>query len=132
MAGSLDDVLGFQQAAMRLRVQRQEVLASNIANADTPHYKARDLEFAKALQAHLTASAQAAALRQSHPAHLAAPAGKVGAATPLRAASQNSADGNTVDLDVERAAFAENALRYEASVTLANGQIKGLLAVLQG
>ena len=132
MAGKLDEVLGFYENSLRLRVQRQQVLASNIANADTPHYKARDFDFAQVLQARLKASGSATALAQSSPAHLGGAASGALPETQLRSASQNSLDGNTVDLDLERAAFAENALRYEASVTLANAQIKGLMIVLQG
>jgi flagellar basal-body rod protein FlgB len=132
MAGRLDDALGFYQSSMRLRVQRQQVLASNIANADTPNYKSRDLNFAQVLQANLKTASGSAALAQTNPAHLAVGGSSQQPETQLRAASQNSLDGNTVDLDVERAAFAENALQYEASVTLANAQIKGLMTVLQG
>ena len=132
MAGKLDEVFGFYENSLRLRVQRQQVLASNIANADTPHYKARDFDFAQVLQARLKASGSAAALTQSSPAHLGGVASSPLPETQMRAASQNSLDGNTVDLDLERAAFAENALRYEASVTLANAQIKSLMTVLQG
>ena len=132
MAGKLDEVLGFYETSLRLRVQRQQVLASNIANADTPQYKARDFDFAQVLQARLKAGGNAAALTLSSPAHLGAAASSSLPETRMRAASQNSADGNTVDLDIERAAFAENALRYEAGVTLANAQIKSFLTVLQG
>lgn len=132
MLGRLDEALGFYESALRLRTQRQQLLASNIANADTPQYKARDLDFAQVLQANLQAGAGAAALAQTSPAHLSLGSSRQQPPTFLRAASQNSLDGNTVDLDVERAAFTENALRYEASVTLANARIKGLLTVLQG
>lgn len=136
MTDRLDDVLGFHQNALRLRSQRQAVLASNIANSDTPNYKARDLDFGKAMQAAMTGAGLTAApeLARSHPAHLASSNSQVAAsgAVVLRAVRQNSADGNTVDLDVERSTFAENALRYEAGVTLVNAQIKGLLSVIQG
>jgi flagellar basal-body rod protein FlgB len=132
MAGKLDDALGFYQNALRLRTQRQQLLASNIANADTPNYKARDLDFAKNLQAQLHRTGGAETLTRTHPAHLSVGGRSQQPQTLLRAASQNSLDGNTVDLDVERAAFTENALHYEADLTLATDQIKGLLAALQG
>ena len=131
MLGRLDEAFGFYESALRLRTQRQQLLASNIANADTPQYKARDLDFAQVLQANLHSGA-GAALTQTSPAHMALGGSRQQPPTFLRPASQNSQDGNTVDLDVERAAFTENALRYEASVTLANARIKGLLTVLQG
>ena len=132
MLGKLDEVLGFHENSLRLRIQRQQLLASNIANADTPNYKARDIDFAKVLQDSLKAGAGAAALAQTNPGHLGVTGARQQPQAQLRAASQNSMDGNTVDLDVERAAFAENALHYEAGVTLLNAQIKGLMAVLQG
>ena len=132
MAGRLDDVLGFHEASLRLRAQRQQVLASNLANADTPNYKARDIDFKKALASALGAASGTVGMKQSHSAHLP---GNLALSMPEavpRIAAQNSLDGNTVDMDVERAAFAENALQYEVSVSLANSKIKGLMAVLQG
>ena len=132
MLGKLDQALGFHESALRLRSQRQQLLASNIANADTPNYRARDLNFAQVLQARLKTGTGAVALTQTSPVHLALGGNMQQPEIQMRVASQNSLDGNTVDLDVERAAFAENALQYEASVTLANAQIKGLMTVLQG
>ena len=132
MVGRLDDALGFHGASLRLRAQRQQVLASNLANADTPNYKARDIDFKKALASALGASSGAVGMKQSHSAHLPGNAALVMPQATLRVATQNSLDGNTVDMDVERAAFAENGLQYEVSVSLAHDQIKGLMAVLQG
>ena len=132
MLGNLDEVFGFHEGSLRLRIQRQQLLASNIANADTPNYKARELDFAKALQGQLMSTADAGSLTQTNPAHLGGAGASRPVQTQLRAASQNSQDGNTVDLDIERAAFAENALHYEAELTFANARIKSLLAVLQG
>lgn len=134
MAGRLDDALGFYENALRLRSQRQQVLASNIANADTPNYKARDLDFGKAMQSALSHARQVSAtpLATTQAAHLSP---ELAAQDPnlfLRKPTQNNLDGNTVDMDVERNAFAENAMRYEAGVTLAHDEIKGLLSVLQG
>jgi flagellar basal-body rod protein FlgB len=132
MAGRLDDALGFHEASLRLRAQRQQVLASNLANADTPNYKARDIDFKKALASALSASSGTVGMKQSHSAHLPGNSALLMPQATSRVATQNSLDGNTVDMDVERAAFAENALQYEVSVSLANSKIKGLLAVLQG
>ncbi len=138
MTGKLDDALGFNENALRFRSQRQQLLASNIANADTPHYKARDLDFGKAMQAAIANSSptalNAGALTQTNPGHLAASSTLFGldAYVALRVPRQNNRDGNTVDMDVERNAFTENALHYEADVTLVNNKIKGLLSVLQG
>ena len=135
MVGKLDETLRFHEAALSLRSQRQQLLASNIANADTPNYKARDVDFNKALQGALNRNpAQAGALVKTASAHLG-PQGKlnVGGLEPqYRTTIQGSVDGNTVDMDVERNQFTENAVRYEASLTMINGQIKQLLTAIQG
>jgi flagellar basal-body rod protein FlgB len=137
MTGKLDNALGFYENALRFRSQRQQLLASNIANADTPHYKAKDLDFGKAMQAAMVNSSTASsvtALTQTNAGHLSATSSLpgVGAYVRLRAPTQNNMDGNTVDMDVERNAFTENALRYETGVTLVHNKIKDLLSVLQG
>ena len=135
MVGRLDEELGFHETALRLRAQRQQVLASNIANADTPNFKARDFDFAQAMQSALAATEPVAqgGLTLTHPAHLAVESANAGLPElKLRTPKQNSLDGNTVEMDVERSAFTENALRYEASATLIHSQIKGLLSVIQG
>ena len=138
MIGKLDDYLRFQETALSLRAQRQEVLASNIANADTPNYKARDFDFANALQGALTrASGPATPLATTAGAHFprgAADGNSLADGTPLqyRVPSQTSADGNTVDMDAERNQFADNAVRYEAGITMINHQIRAMLAAIQG
>ncbi len=138
MIGKLDEYMRFNESALGLRAQRQELLASNIANADTPNYKARDIDFASALQGALARSAPpAGVLAQTDPAH----AGGLGQrgdflpnGTPVlyRTPAQGSADNNTVDMDVERTQFADNALRYEAGISLINSQIRGMMAAIQG
>ncbi len=138
MIGKLDDYMRFNTAALSLRSQRQELLASNIANADTPNYKARDIDFASALQTVLARTTPPAnVLAQTAAAHFpGAPTSGdyLPNGTPVlyRNAAQASADNNTVDMDVERNQFADNALRYEAAVTMLNMQIKGLMAAIQG
>lgn len=139
MIGKLDQTLRFHETALSLRAQRQELLASNIANADTPNYKARDVDFTKALQGALAKNGTAAPaeLVKTSTAHLsgAGSADKVGpGGAPLlyRTVQQANIDGNTVDMDVERNQFADNAIRYEASLTFINGQIRSLLSAIQG
>lgn len=135
MIGKLDAALQFQQDALSLRSKRQELLASNIANADTPNYKARDIDFAKALQqAQLGKGVDATALVKTSSAHLGAATGQTIAGVPVlyRSVQQGSIDGNTVDMDVERNQFLDNALRYEAGVTIIGAQIKNLLTAIQG
>ncbi|MBZ0126991.1 MAG: flagellar basal body rod protein FlgB [Rhodocyclaceae bacterium] len=133
MIDRIDDTLGFHQRALGLRAYRQEVLASNIANADTPHYKARDLDFKASLQGAIGGRGGPLDLVRTAPRHL--PAGgnaPAGARLLYRSETQSSVDGNTVDMDVERAAFAENALQYEASVTFINGMLRTLQSAMQG
>jgi flagellar basal-body rod protein FlgB len=135
-----DGILGsidFQAKALELQSQRGRVLASNIANADTPNYKARDFNFQQALAA-ATASSGATTVAAVQPvrtnaAHLVG-AGSAAGSPPLlyRAPLQNSVDGNTVDLDVERANFAENSVRYEATLRFLNGQIKQMMTAING
>lgn len=137
MFGKTNDVLSYHQIALAVRAQRQQILASNIANADTPNYKARDIDFSQALKNALgdQSASSSLAVTKSASGHqdgnkLASVLG--GAPLLYRTVSQGSVDGNTVDMDVERNQFADNALRYEAGVTLANGQIKSLLTAVQG
>ena len=136
MITKLDDALRFHAAALGLRAERQQVLASNIANADTPNFKARDLDFAAALQSATGGGGDpgaALALARTSARHLDA-AGGGAAAGPLlyRQPAQSSVDGNTVEMDAERAQFAQNALHYEADLDIVGLQIKQLLAAIQG
>ncbi|KMN34927.1 MULTISPECIES: flagellar basal body rod protein FlgB [Chromobacterium] len=123
----------FQQRALNLRAYRTEVLASNIANDETPNYKAVDFDFGKALQAQTDAQGRLAMnLTDAH--HLAGASGGNGngAALQYRAAVQPSVDGNTVDMDVERAAFADNAVRFQSTLTFLSKRISGLSSAIQG
>jgi flagellar basal-body rod protein FlgB len=138
-----DRLLSTHQAALGARAYRTQVLASNIANADTPGYQARDVDFKAALTEALGmpgAQSSSGMLRTST-RHLGAGgsagggAGGAGGAmsTPLiyRTVTQASIDNNTVDINVERAQFADNAMRYEASLTFINAKIKAMLAAIQ-
>ena len=134
MISKLDDALRFQQTALSLRAARQELLASNIANADTPNYKARDVNFASVLQDALAGTTTDLPAVKTSPMHLEGNSGTsiMGAPVMYRKPVQPSADGNTVDMDVERAQFADNALRYEASVRFISEQMKTMLTAIQG
>jgi flagellar basal-body rod protein FlgB len=138
MAAKLDDYLRFNETALNLRAQRQQLLASNIANADTPNYKARDIDFAKTLQGAMAGKSTTVPpveLARTSSAHIAGKAagdeGIGGSPLLYRKETQSSVDGNTVDMDVERNQFTDNAVRYEAGITAVNAQIKGLLAAIQ-
>ncbi len=129
----LDSALGFHQNALRIRAQRQEVIAANIANADTPNYKARDIDFKSAMQ-QVTAQTTVNGLSTTSANHMnGGTSTNAGLGEPLfRPVMQGSVDGNTVDMDVERNAFADNAIRYQASLQMMNGQIKKMLTAIQG
>ena len=136
MIESLDRLFQFQANALNVRAYRQQLLASNIANADTPGYKARDIDFASALRnasAGNAGSSSSLPLRVSSDRHLAGQAaGSAPAEALYRSGQQPSIDGNTVDMDVERNRFAENAVHYDANLTFLSGQIKTMTAALQG
>ncbi len=137
MLNKLDSALSFHQEALRIRGQRQELIAANIANADTPNYKARDIDFKTAMKSALNgASQETFNTAKTNAQHLdgapsGSPSGRPG--EPLfRPIIQGSVDGNTVDMDVERNQFADNAIRYEASLTLINNQLRQMLSAIQG
>jgi flagellar basal-body rod protein FlgB len=136
MSNAIDRLLNLHQTALSARAHRSQVLASNIANADTPGYQARDVDFKSALTSALGGSQAAAAnLVRTSSRHMTAGGAQGSAATesPLvyRTVTQASIDNNTVDVNVERAQFADNALRFEASLTFINSKIKGMLTALQ-
>jgi flagellar basal-body rod protein FlgB len=138
MLNRLTDSLDFQGQALQLRSERQRLIASNIANADTPGYIARDMDFAKTLKAATGALPAAGALTTSHAGHLgiggaagtsdAPVAGELLYATP----SQTNLDRNTVDMDRERASFADNAIKYEATLRFINSSVRTSLSAITG
>ncbi|WP_076591616.1 flagellar basal body rod protein FlgB [Herminiimonas arsenitoxidans] len=138
MIGKLDDLMRFQETALSLRAQRQQLLASNIANADTPNFKARDIDFNKALQGALARSTGAAAspneLAKTSTTHLSSKVLPTLGGAPLLYSNtqQGNVDGNTVDMDVQRNQFTDNAMRYEVGLTLVSSKIKGMLTAIQG
>lgn len=136
MIGKLDEYLRFNETALNLRAQRQQLLASNIANADTPNFKARDIDFNKALQGAMSKGmpTQAPALAKTSTVHLSAGGGNMVGDAPLlyRKEQQGNIDGNTVNMDVERNQFTDNAIRYEAGLTLINAQIRKMMSAIQG
>ena len=141
MIGKLDDYLRFNETALNLRGQRQQLIASNIANADTPNYKARDIDFNSAMKAAMVSATSAptapGALKGTDGRHLAAKSSHGGSGingVPLlyRNIQQGAIDGNTVDMDAERNQFADNAIRYEAGITMISAQIKSMLSAIQG
>ena len=137
MLDKLDSALRFHQEALNLRAERQQVLANNIANADTPQFKARDFDFASTLASVLSEGRPAAKsmnteLTVTSPLHLQSKLEQRESMTLLyRIPDQPSLDGNTVDMDRERTAFADNAVKYQASLNFLSSRLQGLKSALQ-
>jgi flagellar basal-body rod protein FlgB len=132
MLRQIQQSLRFQSEALQLRAQRQQVLSANIANADTPGYKAVDFDFARALRDAVGGTARVAQ-RTSALGHMAARAASAAMPAPTESDFvQPAQDGNSVDMDKERARIADNAVRYEATLKFLNGQIRTLLSAIQG
>ena len=133
MPFDLDAHLGVHAAALGLRARRTELIANNLANADTPGFLARDLDFRAALAA-AQQGRGGVSLATTDARHLgAAPAGAAGAADLKdRVPLAPSLDGNTVDVQLEQAAFAENAVRYQATLTFLGQRFRGLLTAITG
>ncbi|MDM0122624.1 flagellar basal body rod protein FlgB [Variovorax arabinosiphilus] len=130
----LDAALNFNREALNLRAQRQEVLASNIAHADTPNYKARDIDFSSRLTEAVERgrASQSMSMSVTSSRHIRAEAQAMPDQNLLyRVPHQSSIDGNTVEMDVERINFADNALRYESNLTVIGAKIKTLLSAVQ-
>ncbi len=129
MIGDIKAHLGTYSEAMSLRTYRQQVLASNIANADTPGYKARDFDFQSAFESAMGRSQGVSGVRLEKTAagHMSgAGAGMDGVDLQYRTETQSAVDGNTVDMDVERSQIADNALQYQILAQFLSDKISGL------
>jgi flagellar basal-body rod protein FlgB len=136
----LDSFLGVHANALKLHERRTELLATNLANADTPGYKARDLDFRSAMAA-ATGPAASAGQQMTHHTGQGVPgnlnSGELGASSTeafikYRTPLAPSLDGNTVDAQLEQSAFAENAVRYQATLTLLTNQFRSLMTAITG
>jgi flagellar basal-body rod protein FlgB len=142
MALNLDSYLGVHAQALTMEAQRTELLAANLANADTPNYKARDIDFKAALAAAGGSPGSGTpggtlAVSATNAAHLGAQSvdgadAAIGANLKYRVPMAPSLDGNTVDSQLEQAAFAENAVRYQATLTFLNARLKELMTAIVG
>lgn len=140
MFAQMTDSLDFHSKALVVRAERQRVIASNIANADTPGYIARDVNFREAMAAAAGSSGLPTPARMSsgtsNSRHipLASSTGELGGSSSLAYAPQTqpSMDGNSVDLDRERSNFVDNAVRYESTLRFINGHAKTILSAIQG
>lgn len=132
MINRLTDALNFQTEALTLRSERQRLLASNIANADTPGYQARDIDFARALKEATGQIATAGAMSVTQAGHISPTAGARSDSQKLHAlAAQTNLDSNTVDMDRERANFADNAVKYEATLRFINSSVRTTLDAMK-
>ena len=124
MLNKLTDAMSFQSQALTLRAERQRLLASNIANADTPGYQSKDMDFAKALRAATSPAANPSESNQTLTQ-------RTQNALQSSLSAMTSMDSNTVDMDRERASFADNTVKYEASLRFLNGSIRTMLDAMK-
>jgi len=119
-------------ASMAVQQQRMDVLASNIANADTPNFKARDIDFAKVLAGTQSSGGSAMTLAATDSNHASGSASSTSYPLSFRVPLQPTLDGNTVDEQVEQAAFADAVLHYQASLSFQSGEMKSLVTAITG
>lgn len=134
MSISFSKALGIHESALNFRAQRAEVLANNIANADTPNYRARDLDFAAVLaEQNEKQGSKQFGLNRTDSQHIAAEGIQLAdPALRFRTPFHPSIDQNTVDMQQEQANYAENAVQFQASFTFLNSKFKGLIGALRG
>jgi flagellar basal-body rod protein FlgB len=132
---NLDAYLGVQQDALKVQSKRMEVLAKNLANVDTPNYKAQDIDFKTALaQAGSPGASLPLTTTSGNQIGNSATTGAVDTSSALkyRVPLAPSLDGNTVDAQMEQAAFADNTVRYQATLTFLTGSLKDLMTAITG
>jgi flagellar basal-body rod protein FlgB len=134
MAINFANALGMHEQALLLRTQRTALLANNIANASTPGYKARDIDFKALMTEAAETNVRNVDVMQTHQRHLGGISTSIStqAEALYRVPNQTSVDGNTVDEQIENAAFARNAIEYEASFQFLNRKFTGLMKALKG
>ena len=131
MPANIDNFLGINEAALTLRSKRSELLAANLANADTPNYKAQDIDF-QSLLSECQNPRDAAALETTRSNHIGGDNALANPSPMYRTPMQPAVDGNTVDTEVEKAAFMENSLQYQATLRFIDGSIKTLRTAIRG
>ena len=131
MALSIDNAFGIHENAMHLQSRRAQLLAQNLANSDTPGFKAKDINFKDALN---TASngKMKAALNATQPGHIQPKGFLMGVEEMYREPMQPSLDGNTVEPHVEMAAFTDNSMRYLMTLRFMSGKINGMMSAIRG
>ncbi len=128
---NFNSALGIHADALRVRSQRAELLASNLANTDTPNYKARDIDFQSAMK--MAASNQSSGMASTNSKHFQTSTAQFNSpAVQYRTAMQDSLDGNTVDEQIEQAEFMQNSVQYQASLNFLGARFKGLMSAIRG
>ena len=125
---SFTEHLGFHASALQLRSRRNEMLASNIANAATPNFKARDLDF----EVELANALSVGPLKTSKDGHIALASKNLPGKVQYRKPLHPSMDGNTVELSIEQTEFAENTMRYQTTLNFINSKLSGLMSAIRG
>ncbi|SFR51047.1 flagellar basal body rod protein FlgB [Thiomicrospira sp. ALE5] len=126
-----DNVFGVHEQALRLRQQRTELLASNLANAETPHFKARDIDFRAAMTGAL-ADQNTMGMARTHGAHIGSADGGASGLVQYRMPTQPSIDGNTVETHIEQTLFTDNALMYQTTLEFIDNRIQRIKGALRG
>ncbi len=129
---SLDNALGVHPEALQLRSKRTNVLARNIAQADTPGFKARDVDFQSALAERMSATSSNVRVRTTHNEHLSPSRQEMDGQVKYRVPTMPSLDGNTVNVQTEQAKFAENNMQFLASLRFVNSRFSGMLSAIRG
>lgn len=129
MAINFNNALGIHPQALALREKRSEILAANLANVDTPDYKAKDLDFKSVLSQTMDKTGH---MERTQVGHLTGPQTLLGADLRYRNPQQASLDGNTVEAHIEQSKYAENAVQYQASLRFINNRFSGLMSAIRG
>jgi flagellar basal-body rod protein FlgB len=135
MPVNLDQYVGVHAAALDVRARRGELIANNLANADTPGFRARDIDFRQAMARASGDQTSGVTLSTTNAGHIGGAASADATTSPdlkYRTPLAPALDGNTVDAQIEQAAFAENAVRYQATLTFLNSKFRGLLTAILG
>jgi len=135
MPVNLDQYVGVHAAALDVRARRGELIANNLANADTPGYRARDIDFRQAMARASGDQTSGVSLSTTNAGHIGGATSADASTSPdlkYRTPLAPALDGNTVDAQIEQAAFAENAVRYQATLTFLNSKFRGLLTAILG
>lgn len=132
MSINFSKALNFSEPALILREKRGQILAANLANADTPDYKARDLDFSSVFSQSLNPSVAKVAIERTNENHFAGDNTLLGADLMYRNPQQASLDGNTVEPNIEQAKYAANAVQYEASLSFVKGDFAGMITAIKG